>query len=600
MTDSLNLLTAFPRIAGTWSMYSGTLLLLLATASLAVAIERKSRTRTAHKLSSLKKLCPQSVRISSDGQESFENINALHPGDTFVVRAGERFPADGIIEGGISLVDESIWTGDFSPKTKEPGEAIVAGTLNIEDMLQVRATQSFSESTLARSIATLETAFASRLSLDTWVDYLNRLVFPGLIVAALGVFLIFWSSGLTDFQDALLRGASVALIAYPLAFRLATRPVVNAALWAASREGIFIRDAKVLETLERVNHVVFDKTGTVTEGNFELLGCELVPDLCSSPAWMQANAANLDADSLPADFPFSMIPPSYEQTFELLGSVEQRSSHPLGLALVNFACERGIPFSEATCTEVHKGLGVTGIVDGRSMFVGGRRLIEGLCVFVDTRTELLARRWESEGRTVVFFGWDGALRGCLAFGDKLRQHAAELIAELKRRGIRAHLLSGDSPATTEAIARQLGAESCRSELLALDKADLVRGLRKRGAVVAVVGHPLDDSAVLTSGDASVAIGCCNDWGTTAPSVVLMNEDLTKLSSVITLAKKTMRAVRQNLIWATSCFIIGLAAAVCGLLNPLAAALVIFASSLCVIANSVRLEAAVQAQLKREL
>jgi len=380
---------------------------------------------------------------------------------------------------------------------------------------------------------------------------------------------------------------------------MTTRQVVNAALWAASRDGILIRDARVFEARERVNHVVFNKSGTITEGNFELLGCELVPDFCSLPAWMQANTNNPDSDSLPSDFPFAMAAPSYEQMFELIGSAEQRSSHPIGIALVNFACERGIPLAEATCTEIHKGLGVTGIVDGRSMFVGGRRLIESLCVFVDTRTELVARRWEAEGRTVVFFGWDGTLRGCLAFGDKVRQHAAELIAELKRQGIRVHLLSGDAPATSEAIARQLCAESCRSDLLPCDKADLIRGLRRRGAVVAMVGHAIDDAPALASADASVAIGSANDWGPTTPSIVLMNEDLGKVSAVIALAKQTMRTVRQNLVWSTTCFVLGLAAALAGLIHPVASALILLASSLCVIANSMRLEATAHAQLKSE-
>jgi len=600
VTHVLNLLAAVPFFSRASSVFSGVVLLVLATVFFAVMIERKSRTRTAHKLASLKELLPTTVRVSQDGREFFQSIDELELGSTFVVRSGERFPTDGIIAEGTSLVDESLWTGDPAPQTKEPGEVVTAGTLNLEDTLQVRATHVHIESTLSRSLSTLEHAFASHLGIDTWVDYINRLIFPGLAFAALVLFLIFWSSGLSSLQDALLRGIALALAAYPLAFRLATRPVVNAALWAASREGILIRDARVLETLERVNHVVFDKTGTVTEGNFELLGCELVPDYCSSPAWMQANAANPDADPLPSDFPFAMTAPSYEQTFELLASTVQRSSHPLGLALVNFACERGIPLSEASCTELHKGLGVTGIVDGRSMFVGGRRLIEGLCIFVDTRTELVARRWESEGRTVVFFGWEGTLRGCLAFGDKLRQHAADLIAELKHRGLRVHLLSGDSPATTESIARQLGAESSRPDLLPCDKADMVRGLRNRGAVVAMVGHPIDDSPAMAFADASIAIGSATDWGATTPSVVLMNEDLSRISSVIVLAKKTMRAVRQNLALATGCATFGVAAALAGLMNPVAAALLVFASSLGVIANSMRLESAVHAQLKREL
>ena len=583
-----------------WSIYSGAALLVFASVFFAALIQRKSTSRITRRLASLRERKPVTVRITQDGRESLEGINALQPGQAFVVRAGERFPADGIVEDGCSLVDESIWTGDASPRARELGDIVLAGTLNLEDSLQVRATHRASDSTFERSIAALERAFSSSSTLDRWVDYVDRFLFPGIILAALGFFLVYWSSGIGTFQDSLLRGVSIALVAYPLALRLAARPVVNAAIWAAFRQGVLIPNARILETLERANHVVLDKTGTVTDGNFELLGCELVPDYYSWPAWMQANAANPDADPLPADFPFAATAPSHEQIFELLASTEQHSTHPLGLALVNFACERGIPLEDATCTEVHKGLGITGIVEGRSIFVGGRRLIEGLSIFVDARTELVARRWESEGRTVVFFGWDGNLRGCLAFGDKPRSHAAEMIADLKRRGIRAHLLSGDSNATTEAVARQLGAESCRSDLLPGDKADLIRNLRKRGAVVVMVGHTIEDAPALGAADTSIAVGSATDWRADTSSVILMDEDLTKISKVLDLAKTTMRAVRRNLLWAASCTAAGVAFAVAGLLNPLAAALLVLTSSLCVIANSKRLESVVQAQRRMEL
>lgn len=586
-------------LAGAWSVYSGTALLLLAFAFLTAFIQRKSKSRVARKLACLRTLAPTTVRITQDGRESFENLERLQLGQAFVVRAGERFPVDGIVEDGMSLVDESIWTGDPSPRTKELGEIVLAGTLNLEDTLQVRATHTASDSTYVRTVTALARALSSPLSLERWVGYVNRFAYPGFILAALCFFLVFWSSGMGTFQEAFLRAFSIALVAYPLALRLATRPVINAALWAASREGVLIPDAKTLETLERVNHVVLDKTGTITEGNFELLGCELVPDYCSSPAWMQANAANPDADPLPSDFPFAALGPSYEQVFELLASTEQHSTHPLGLALVNFACERGIPVEDAACTEVHKGLGITAMVEGRSMFVGGRRLVEGLCIFVDARTELVARRWESEGRTVVFFGWEGNLRGCLAFGDKPRQHAGEMIASLKHRGIRVHLLSGDSNATTEAIARQLGAESCRSDLLPCDKADLIRNLRKRSGVVAMVGQAIEDAPALAAADLGIAIGSATDWRAGTSWVVLVDDDLTQISKVIDLAKRTMRTVRQNLLWSASCSAAGIAFAVAGLLNPLAAVLLVLLSSLCVIANSMRLESTLQTQLRRE-
>ena len=185
MTHVLNLLAAVPFFSRASSILSGVVLLVLVTAFLAALIEHRSRTRTAHKLSSLKKLLSATVRLSQNGDEFFQSVDAIELGSIFVVRAGERFPTDGVIEEGTSLVDESLWTGDASPQTKEPGEVVTAGTLNLEDALQIRATHAHLESTLSRSLATLEHAFASRLGVDTWVDYMKRLVFPGLTLAGL-------------------------------------------------------------------------------------------------------------------------------------------------------------------------------------------------------------------------------------------------------------------------------------------------------------------------------------------------------------------------------------------------------------------------------
>jgi len=551
-------------------------------------IEHNAKQKTSRWVALLHQMVPNKVRLLSEGREYFVSAEALQTGQMFLVKAGERFPADGTVDMGTSHADESLLTGESTPAAKHPGAPVIAGSVNLYGVLHVKATQTGTNSTLARIIALVERALSSRSPLERTVDRVSRIFVPCVVGLAVSTFFICWIGGVASFGYALMRAISILIIACPCALGLATPLAVTAALGAASRRGILVSDAQILEKLGGVNHMVLDKTGTVTEGCFELLGCELVPDVTSSPVWMQANTANSDLDPLPADFPLALGAPSYEQTFELLASLEQYSEHPLGKALVTFAREREIPLGEASCVEIHKGLGITGIVAGRSIFLGGRPLAENLAIFIDARTELVARRWESEGRTVVFFGWDGALRGCLAFGDRPRSHARELVADLKRRGIAVHLVSGDSRATTEAIARQLGAESFRSEVLPAQKVEAIRDWKKGGCVVAMAGDGINDAPALAESDLGIAMGSGTDIAMRAASVVLMDNDLRKIPQIFDLARKAVRIVWQNLFWAFFYNTVGITLAIMGVLSPIFAAVAMLLSSVSVVGNSLRL------------
>ena len=554
-------------------------------------VELIAKTRSSRWLQPLHQIASSQARVLAKGRECFVPTGSLNPGDVFLVKAGEHCPADGRVEAGSSQANESLLTGETNPIPKDEGDSVVAGSLILDGFLQVRAMHTGTETTLARILALLESARNNRSPLERRVDRVSAILIPGVLLFGLLTFGICWIGGLTDFDTAFMRAVTVLVIACPCALALVTPLAVNAALGAASKRGVLISDTQVLETLGRVNHVVLDKTGTMTEGRFELLGCETVVDYCSSPAWMQANSVNSELDPLPPDFPFDLVSPSYEQAFELLASLEQYSEHPLGKALVNFARERGIPIGEASCVELHPGLGVTGIVAGRSMFVGGRRLVDNMVILIDARTELVARRWESEGRTVTFFGWEGGLKGCLAFGNAPRRNASSFVAELKRRGITAHLVSGDSRATTEAIARQLGLESYHSEVLPVQKAELIRQCKRNGAVIAMVGDGISEAAALSAAHLGIAMGKGTDIPAKEASLVLPDGDLQKIPQTIDLAQKAMAVVRQSLFWVFACNIVGTALAVSGILNPINAAALILFSTLCVAGNSLCLSRA---------
>jgi len=551
-------------------------------------VERIAGNRSSRRVQWLHQISPNEVRLLAEGLECLVPVDSLNPGQVFLVKAGERFPADGRIEAGSSHADESWLTGESNAVPKQGGDCAIAGSLNLDGVLHVRATHTGTETTLARVLALTEHALRNRSPLERRVDRVSAVLIPNVIVFALLVCGISWIGGFTDFGTALMRAVAVLVAACPCALALVTPLAAVAALGAASRRGVLLTDTQVLETLGRVDRVVLDKTGTMTDGRFELLGCEMVADYCSSPAWMQANSVNSELDPLPPDFPFELLSTSYEQAFELLASLEQYSDHPLGKALVDFARERGIPVGEASCVELHQGLGITGMVAGRSMFVGNRRLVDNMAMLIDARTELVARQWESEGRTATFFGWDGGLHGCLAFGDAPRRNASSLVADLKRRGIAIHLVSGDSRATTEAIARQLGNGSYYSELLPVQKAELIREMKKNGALIAMVGDGVNDALALAAADLGIAMGGGTEIAANQASVIVLNGDLRKIPGTFDIAHKAMTVIRQNLFCALFCNAVGMALAVSGLLNPTTAAALMVLSTAFVAGNSLRL------------
>ena len=556
-------------------------------------IARNAEVKTSRWFALLHNALPTQVRQFRDGHEHFVSSSKLAPGQAIAVRAGECFAADGVVDRGESVVDESVFTGNAEPVAKGAGDPVFAGTVNLDNLLFVNVTNTGAATQLARTIAVLQQALADSSPLQNLVARISHVLVPSAVLLAVATFGLCWLRGSLDFAAALMRAIAILAVASPCALVLAMPLTIRATLGAASRRGILISDAEVLQRLRRVKHVVLDKTGTMTRGDFQIVACELVPDFCSSPAWMQANSANSDQDPLPSDFPFNAIPPSYEQTFSLLASLEKYSQHPLAKAIVAFAHERNILLGEPACVEIHNGLGITGLVDDKSMFIGGRRLIEQMAIFIDARSELIARQWESEGRTVIFFGWDGGLQGCLAFSDSLRGYAFAMVAELKRRGIEPHLVSGDSRCTTEAIARQLGTESFRSEVLPAQKVQVIRDWQESGAIVAMIGDGRTDALALAKADLGLSMGLSPDPASPLTSVVLVDSDLGKVPELFELARKFMRVVGQSLFAAALFNAVGIVLAVTGVIHPLFAAAMMFVSTLIIAGNSLRLNPAVE-------
>ncbi|MGO9085008.1 MAG: heavy metal translocating P-type ATPase [Candidatus Sulfotelmatobacter sp.] len=559
-------------------------------------IEHGAKEKVSRWISLLHRMMPNKVRLLAKGSERFVSVDALDPGEVFMVKAGERIPADGIVVEGESHADESLLTGESVPVSKRPGESVAAGSVNLDGVLSVRATKSAGDSTLSRIITLVEQALSSRCDIERVVDRVSRIFVPSVVLVALLTFFFTWITGTASLAQSLMRAVTVLVIACPCALGLATPLAITAAFGAASRRGILIRDSRVLETLRKIDTVILDKTGTVTEGKFSLL--ELVPyEPCAQPVPAEAAAAITSLVNGFGKGTASAVPPrasaalafsSHDEALFLLASLEQYSEHPLGRAVAEFARQQGTTPPEASALEIHKGRGITGIVGDNHVFGGNRRLVKELGVAINDSADAQARAWEEEGKTVSFVGWDGELRALAAFGDKLKPEAIELAAELKRRGVAVHLVSGDARATTTWVASRLGTDSSEAEVLPEEKVGVVRRLQQNGATVAMVGDGINDAPALAQADLGIAMGSGTDIAIEAAAVVLMSGSLNKILDVLRLSQRTMRFVRQNLFWAFFYNSVGITLAVAGLLNPIMAAAAMLLSSLSVVANSMRL------------
>ncbi len=597
---SLGILTAYffsivQAFRGDRHIYFDTACVIVTLVLAGKLIERNAKGRASRWITLLHRMMPNKARLFVGGQEHFASIEALEPGQVVVVKAGERIPVDGTVVTGESHADESLLTGESSPVVKRPGDATAAGSVNLDGVLHIRALRTASDSTLAGVVAMVEHALSTRSPIERIVDRVSRVFVPGVVVVALLTFASLWFWGGLNLGSSLMRAISVLVIACPCALGMATPLAITAAMGSASRQGILFRDGGVLETLRKVDAVVLDKTGTITEGNFSVLDFEVCTrEVCTQqePAavMMAAGKASLDTNSNSrttsrqelAEFQFR------REALSLAASVEQYSEHPLGKALVALASAEGARLKAASSIEVLKGQGITGSVDGKHLVIGNRKLLEDQGVSLDSYFEEQAQQWESQGKTVAFLGWNHELRGMAAFGDRIRTDAIDLVANLKRKGIVVYVVSGDSQATTRSVALHVGTDNYQSEVLPEQKADFVKKLRTSGAVVAMVGDGINDAPALAQADLGVAMGSGTDIAMKAAAVVLMKSSLRQIPEIFNLSATTIRVIKQNLFWAFFYNTLGISLAIAGVLNPILAAAAMLMSSVSVIANSLRL------------
>lgn len=531
-------------------------------------LEAKAKFSTSTAIKKLMGLQPKTVtKILADGSEEEVPIREVEVGDVLVVKPGEKIPVDGEVTEGSSFVDESMITGESIPVEKVKGQPVYAGTINEKGSFRFRADKVGGETVLANIIRMVQEAQGSKAPVQKLVDRIAGIFVPVVMGIAVITFIVWMLiGGDLAFTHALLTSITVLVIACPCALGLATPTAIMVGIGKGAEHNILIKDAESLELMYRVNAIVLDKTGTITEGK------PVVTDIHWTPG----------AED--------------ERYQSILLEIERRSEHPLADAVVQKFKEKVVNEILVSDFENQTGKGVTAKVGDKVYLVGNRALLEVNHVVLDDDNEKLAVRWEGDGKTVVFFAGEGRVLSLVAVADKIKESSRQAVATLHEKGIDVYMLTGDNALTARAVADQVGIRHFKAEVMPGEKANFVEALQHEGKVVAMVGDGINDSQALAQADVSIAMGKGSDIAMDVAKVTLITSDLNVIPRAIALSHQTVRAIRQNLFWAFIYNIIGipLAAGVLYgingfLLNPMIAAAAMAFSSVSVVTNSLRIK-----------
>lgn len=527
-------------------------------------LEAVSKGKTGEAIKKLMGLAPKTAFVIQNGAETEIPVEEVEIGDIIIVKPGSKIPVDGVVIEGHTAIDESMLTGESMPVDKKAGDKVYAASLNTTGTVKFRAEKVGSDTALAQIIKLVEQAQGSKAPIAKLADIVAGYFVPAVIAIAVASG-IAWFIGTGDFKFALTIFISVLVIACPCALGLATPTAIMVGTGKGAENGILIKSGEALETAHKINAIILDKTGTITEGK------PSVTDLICASNFTQ------------------------EKLLQLVASAEKNSEHPLGQAIVRGAQEKSLALLEAENFNSITGQGIEAQIAGLSVFVGNRKMMEEKNISVK-ELEKDADKLAEEGKTPVFVATDGQPAGIVAVADVVKKSSRAAIESLHKMGIEVAMITGDNKKTAEAIARQVGIDRVLAEVLPQDKAFEVKKLQQEGRKVAMVGDGINDAPALAQSDIGIAIGSGTDVAMESADIVLMHSDLTDVPTAILLSKKTIRNIKQNLFWAFGYNTIGIPVAAGilylfggPLLNPMLAAAAMSLSSVSVLTNALRLK-----------
>jgi Cu+-exporting ATPase len=562
-------------------LYFDTSAMIITLILLGRFLETRARGQTSEAIKKLIGLNPKTALVIRDGEEREIPVEDVQVGDLILVRPGERVPVDGIISEGYSSIDESMITGESIPVEKKVGDEVIGASINKTGSFKFEATRVGKDTTLAQIIRLVDEAQGSKAPIQRLADVIASYFVPIVIGIATITFILWYYIGPSPaLTYAILNFVAVLIIACPCAMGLATPTAIIVGTGKGAEHGVLIRSAETLERSHKISVVLLDKTGTLTQGKPE------VTEIIALPSF------------------------SKEEVLRLAASAEHSSEHPIGEAIVKAALDEKLQIPSASYFNAVPGHGVVASAEGRKLLLGNLRLMTEKKLPLNGLEEEAERLW-SKGKTVMFLGIDSHIAGIIALADTLKPNAKVAVDALHDMGIEVVMLTGDNQRTAEAISREVGIYRILAEVLPEHKAQEVKKLQEEGKVVAMVGDGINDAPALAQADVGIAIGTGTDVAMETGDITLIRGDLTGITTAISLSKRTMRTIKQNLFWAFAynTALIPVAAGVLyfafrhtgvpsglhlilgdyGFLNPILAAAAMAASSLTVVSNSLRLK-----------
>jgi Cu+-exporting ATPase len=520
--------------------------------------ELRAKQQTMEAITALQALRPEVARIRKNGVDQEHPIAHVQLKDLVVVFPGEKIPVDGKIIEGRSDIDESLITGESWPVTKTIGDKVIGGSVNANGTLLIETTALGAETTLGRIVRLVENAQAGRAPIQRLADKVSQIFVPAVLVIALGT-IVAWGFMTGDWENAVINGVAVLVIACPCALGLATPTAIMVGTGVAAKAGILIKDAEALEMAHGINVVAFDKTGTLTEGVPEVI--EFV---------VEAGLQN--------------------EILKLAAAIQSGSEHPLARAVLRKAEKENIKFEPATQVQAIPGLGLQGEVDGRTIAIGTERLMQKKQISLQDYAEA-ARRNETSGNTVSYIAdmSAGKILGFLSFGDKIKKASFKTIRSLHELNIETVLITGDNEGSAQLVAKTLGIDSVRARILPEEKARIIGELRANNKKVAMVGDGVNDAPALASADVGMAMSTGTDVAMHTAGITLMRGNPLLIPEAIDISRRTYSKIKQNLFWAFIYNLIGIPLAAFGYLNPVIAGGAMAFSSVSVVANSLLLK-----------